>query len=138
MEAKNMAENFKTILHSEISALAASKLGGNNTAESVSNVVNEYSKSMVELMVEHAPKSSKEKLNVQTPFGALQVAYKDSGSIKNADGTTTKFGGNCTIRYAPTKSMLKALNTEAINEIAKSGAKLAGKIADVVKSVKAA
>lgn len=116
-----------TITHAEISATTAGKLGGNATAESVSNTVKKYYETTFELMKEKGPKTSKDTLLVETPGAGYQVNYHESGVKKNPDGTEEKIGPNRKVKIAVPNALLKLINADLIKLVV-----------DVAKAAKAA
>jgi hypothetical protein len=123
-----------TITHSEISAATAGKLGSGHTADSVNKVVTEYSQQMFDLIMEKRPGTSKDITLVETPIAALKIKNKESGIVKNPDGTETKVGTNYTVSVALPNHFLKALNADVLEGVAKA----ASAVKNIVKAAKKA
>ena len=104
-----------TITHAEISTSTASRLGKDYSAESVGNVVKEYSNTLVDLMKEKAPNSTGDKLLVETPLVGYCVNYHETGVRKNADGTEEKIGPNRTVKTAVPNSIPLAVSTMTLS-----------------------
>ena len=116
-----------TITHAEISATTEGKLGGNATAESVSNTVKKYYETAFELMKDKGPKSSKDTLLVETPGAGYKVNYHDSCTKKNPDGTEEKIGAHREVSIAVPNTLLKLINADLIKLVV-----------DIAKAAKAA
>lgn len=123
---------IKTITHSEISAVTASKMGNGTTAETVDKTVTEYGKSVLELISEHLPKAKNDELLVETPLAGYRLRYHENGVKKNADGTETKVGTNYTFNSAVPNYLIKGVNSEAL-KIIENTVKGVGKILNTVK-----
>lgn len=118
------------LTHSEICAVAASRIGGNTTAETISKHVQGYAKTCFELMNERGPTNEKDQLLVETPLTGYRVKYHATGTKKNPDGTETKIGPNRTISVALPNALLKLINTGLV--------KAAGQIISAVSEMKKA
>lgn len=117
-----------TITHAEISTSTASRLGKDYTAESVGNVVKEYSNTLVDLMKEKGPNSTGDKLLVETPLVGYCVNYHETGVRKNADGTEEKIGPNRTIKTAVPNSIIEGINADLIKAVVNIGKAVIGAI----------
>jgi hypothetical protein len=102
------------ILHSEIVANTASRLGGNYTNESVDKALKEYAKTCFDLMKEKAPNKTGDLTLVETPLVGYKIKYHESGIKKNPDGTETKIGPNRTITTALPNALLKGINADLV------------------------
>lgn len=103
-----------TIRHSEISGVAAGRLGKDYTADTVGKVVQEYANSAFDLMREKGPNDPKEKTIVETPLVGYEVSYHESRVKKNADGTETKTGPRRTVKVAVPNALLKGINADLL------------------------
>jgi hypothetical protein len=115
-----------TITHSEISATTAGRMGKGYTAEGVAKTVSEYANSMVQLMKEKRPTSTKESTLVENPICGFKIDKHDSGVVKNPDGTETKIGEHYTVQTAVPKAVINGINADLIGGIGKIIGAVAG------------
>lgn len=100
------------VLHSEIVANAASRLG--SAKEEVDKTVKEYAKTCFDLIKEKAPNKTGDLTLVETPLVGYKIKYHESGVKKNPDGTETKIGPNRSITVALPNALLKGINADLV------------------------
>lgn len=100
------------ILHSEIAANTASKLG--ISKEEVDKTVKGYASTCFDLIKEKAPNKTGDITLTETPLVGFKIKYHESGVKKNPDGTETKIGPNRTITTAVPNALLKGINADLI------------------------
>lgn len=123
-----------TIRHSEISSVAAGRLGKGYTAEGVAKTVTEYAQACFDLMREKGPNDVKEKTLVETPLAGFEISYHESRVKKNPDGTETKTGPRRTAKVALPNAMLQGINADLIESAVKLGAGIVKAVLDAKKS----